>query len=258
MNLTVLICVIVLIKGIVGNSECDTYIKCVGSFFDNFFGVPDVININDTDSDIAVPGFENVNVESVNLYNILESVSSFLKEEVTNGFQFGNPINFLRDGSNDTTIYVKIIPIDVDVENIKEDRDIVSEINVTDTYIQPDTKIEIVVPKQNDTIKNNTQQRKNINRTNKKIQENEIPDTEFAMYYDIDDNSTDYPIIDYVELYKDTTNEYVEIKIETSTMNHLMSKNETYENISDNSIFVSKLLKYFLINVFVDIMVTYF
>ncbi|CAH0715099.1 unnamed protein product, partial [Brenthis ino] len=235
-----LICVIVLIKGIVGNSECDTYIKCVGSFFDIFFGVPDVININDTDSDIAVPGFENINVASINLHNILESVSSFLKEEVTNGFQFGNPINALRNASSDTTIYVKIIPINVDVENIKEDSDIVSEINSTDTYFQPNTKTEIVLPKQNKINKNNTQQRKNINKTKKKIQENEIPNTEFAMYYDTDDNSTDYPIIDYIELYKDTTNEYVEIKIETSTMSHLMSKNETYVNTSDNSIYIEE------------------
>ncbi|XP_041972368.1 serine protease gd-like isoform X2 [Aricia agestis] len=38
--------------------------------------------------------------------------------------------------------------------------------------------------------------------------ENEISDVDFQEYYDFnEDNSTDYPIIDYIDLYKDTTNE---------------------------------------------------
>ncbi|XP_049881142.1 uncharacterized protein LOC126377450 [Pectinophora gossypiella] len=44
------------------------------------------------------------------------------------------------------------------------------------------------------------------------IHENEISNDDIS-YYDIqDDNSTDYPIIDYIELYKDTMNEEIDYK----------------------------------------------
>ncbi|XP_045518612.1 brain-specific serine protease 4-like [Pieris brassicae] len=48
--------------------------------------------------------------------------------------------------------------------------------------------------------------------------------------YDNEDNSTDYPIIDYIDLYKDTTNEYV-----TSTESHVVNTISHEATLIDNS-----------------------
>lgn len=56
------------------------------------------------------------------------------------------------------------------------------------------------------------------------IKANEIFDETYSSYDIQDDNATDYPIIDYIELYKDTTNEVVNYKM-----------TENYEEINTKS-----------------------
>lgn len=53
------------------------------------------------------------------------------------------------------------------------------------------------------------------------VRENEILNESFELDYEMDDNATDYPIIDYIDLYKDTTNEnvvYIPTEIPTNVI----------------------------------------
>lgn len=60
------------------------------------------------------------------------------------------------------------------------------------------------------------------------IEENEISNESFEDY-EIEDNATDYPIIDYIDLYKDTTNENI-IYIPTETPTNIISTNNNQNN----------------------------
>lgn len=244
MDLINIVFFLVLIKAELVFSECDTYLKCVGSFFDTFYDDANDFDVNNTS--VTVPEFENVGLDGVNLFNILSNVYDFLKDEVTNGFQFGPPTNIFHKPSNDTNIYVRTIIIK-DFDNIKENvptDDIKQNLNLTLTYLEP-SKIEIIPVKANDSLKNENKAINNLqmDEYNKKIRENEIPDTEFDLNYDTDDNTTDYPIIDYVELYKDTTNEYIDIQVETTTLSNIATRDDfKHDNATTKNGEVSTLL----------------
>lgn len=65
------------------------------------------------------------------------------------------------------------------------------------------------------------------------VKANEILDESYSMYDIQDDNATDYPIFDYIDLYKDTTNEVVNYKI-TENYEEINKKSEG--NDLDNNI----------------------
>ncbi|XP_050356526.1 putative uncharacterized protein DDB_G0282133 isoform X1 [Nymphalis io] len=226
-------------------SDCDSYLECLGSFFDNFFLGRTNYNLTEV-SDIVVPGFDNVNLEKENLNNILSGVSGFLGEELDSDTRFGSPINIFQNVNNNTSIYVKTITIhdntdNIDSEDIIIDSDSISKtiepINSstieTTAFIKPLVKINItkIVPINSYNTVNQTNNNSNGEKLKQNVNENEIPDIDdYGINYDNNDNSTDYPIIDYIDLYKDTTNEYIEIKT-TPTPEHFNDNNYKTETL---------------------------
>ncbi|XP_046972655.1 uncharacterized protein LOC124539336 isoform X1 [Vanessa cardui] len=216
----------VLVKVIGVKSECDSYLECLGSFFDSFFLGQTNINLT-TVTDIAVPGFDNVNLERENLQDILSGVSSFLGEELESGISFETPINIFQNVNNDTAIYVKTIKITDNIDNINEEDipfdygntnktvELINSSNIdTIDFIKPFFNLNVtkIIPVNNIKVVNQTKSIKD-DKLIKNINENEISDIDdYGIYYENNDNSTDYPIIDYIDLYKDTTNEYIDIK----------------------------------------------
>lgn len=253
-------------------SECDSYFECLGSFFDSFF--VDDSNFNITKgSGVVVPGFDNVHIEDENLKNILSGVSSFLKEELGRNHSFGTPINIYKNIDNKTSIHVKTVIIDDALDNIDEeyfapepkdtsveDDSFQSANAFVDDSVEPyvsdylestvddDDRLRVTEDGDIDYKLSNY----NTNKRPNRVHENEITDTYYETDDDIDDNSTDYPVVDYIDLYKDTTNEYVEIN-PTEKPNNFNEKNYEFYQVKDTdtvqrenndnngSIYVSKL-----------------
>ncbi|XP_064074756.1 coagulation factor X-like isoform X1 [Vanessa tameamea] len=227
MKLKVMLFFYVLVKVIAVKSECDSYLECLGSFFDNFFLGHTNFNLTKV-RDIFVPGFHDVNLEKENLQNVLSGVSSFLGEELESGVSFETPTNIFQNVNNNTAIYVKTIKIndnidDINAEEIPLDsnatRETIESINSSNTdtidFIKPYVNLNIskIVPINNINVVNHTTINLIDDKLIKNIDENEISDIDdYGIYYENNDNSTDYPVIDYIDLYKDTTNEYVDIK----------------------------------------------
>ncbi|CAH2098489.1 unnamed protein product [Euphydryas editha] len=263
---TVQVLILVFINVVVVRSECDSYFECLGSFFDNFFVENSNFNVTE-DSDVVVPGFDNVYLEEENLRNILSDVSSFLKEELGSNHSFGTPINIYKNIDNKTSIYVKTITIDDALENIDEEyfelepKNTSTEIDsfqsantFVDDSIEPYIELnepELLRVNEDDNI-NYKLTNYNVNKGPKRVHENEIHDTYFEIYDNIDDNSTDYPVIDYIDLYKDTTNEYIDINPTETPKNFNEINYEHYQvkdintirekNENNGSIYVSELL----------------
>ncbi|CAG5052450.1 unnamed protein product [Parnassius apollo] len=112
-----------------------------------------------------------------------------------------------------TTTYVKTISNDDKIESR----------NILGSYISNNSTINMT-EKTNNITKNlinifHSEYADNI------IKENKVDLEEFVDYYDFaDDNTTDYPIIDYIDLYKDTTNELVQVFVTNSNI----EKNSDY------------------------------
>lgn len=269
---TVQFLIFTFINVVLVNSECDSYFECLGSFFDSFF--VDDSNFNITNgSGVVVPGFDNVHIEDENLKTILSGVSSFLKEELGRNHSFGTPINVYKNIDNKTSIHVKTVIIDDALDNIDEeyfapepkdtsveDDSFQSANAFVDDSVEPyvsdylestvddDDRLRVTEDGDIDYQLSNYKTNKIPNR----VHENEIPDTYFETDDDIDDNSTDYPVVDYIDLYKDTTNEYIEINPTEKPNNFNEKKYEFYQvkdtdtiqrenNDNNGSIYVSKL-----------------
>lgn len=269
---TVQFLIFTFINVVLVKSECDSYFECLGSFFDSFF--VDDSNFNITNgSGVVVPGFDNVHIEDENLKTILSGVSSFLKEELGRNHSFGTPINVYKNIDNKTSIHVKTVIIDDAPDNIDEeyfapepkdtsveDDSFQSANAFVDDSVEPyvsdylestvddDDRLRVTEDGDIDYQLSNYKTNKIPNR----VYENEIPDTYFETDDDIDDNSTDYPVVDYIDLYKDTTNEYIEIN-PTEKPNNFNEKNYEFYQVNDTdtiqrenndnngSIYVSKL-----------------
>lgn len=201
-------------------SECDTYFECIGSFFDNFFSNNKNFKTETEVSNITVPGFDTLKIDSDNLRNLLSSVSGFIQDELNGNVSFGPQLNVFKNKGNSAAIYVKSITINNNFgyhnyQNISKNnsnKTIDQEIfnsnlsnssNPTKTIFSTRNNIQGFEDAEND-------------KHNKKIVNNEIfeDDDPLGLYYDTDedDNSTDYLKIDYLEMYKDTTNEYIDVK----------------------------------------------
>ncbi|OWR50854.1 transmembrane protease [Danaus plexippus plexippus] len=259
------ILLVIFVKVIPVYSECDTYFGCIQ---DTLFG--SFINLNATEtqvSDIDVPGFENVNLESDSVDTILKHISDLFEEFVAD-YNLSSQFDVVRKNSNKTSIFVKTIETDkfneTFVKNIEDKKNTnVTHSNTTNKSKDAEentelpTKEHFRVIKMNE--KNKTKKLKvetlhkpvlDVNELSKKVTENEILDID-SIDYDLIDNSTDYPIIDYIDLYKDTTNEDVNMRttvltyplddtvgIQTTTLNSYINEeinNKVYTKDCSNT-----------------------
>ncbi|XP_072946410.1 uncharacterized protein [Epargyreus clarus] len=219
-------------------SECDSYFSCVGSFFGEFFNQKD--KLPSLDSVIAKNSKQdNIGVDDKELDRILLDVSSFLKEELEVHPDTDLKTMVFRNVLNQTAIYVKTFDIPA---GYLEDSD---EIEEEDSISRPFEKFEFVKTSlENKTIAESSTNTDGIDDTDiievtpkettnsvdiiatiatktltqnitKDVSENEIEtqDDSYLYYDNNEDNITDYPIIDYIEFYKDTTNEYVNLEL---------------------------------------------
>ncbi|XP_050676038.1 uncharacterized protein LOC126972974 isoform X1 [Leptidea sinapis] len=227
------------------NCQCDTYYACLSSFVENFFKnssyfLPTNIESKNQNSEL------DFNTDDIN--KIISGVSGFLRDEVNGTVNLDSDFSSFR--SNDkSTIVVKSFIIGNPINELQDDFDYyendsenienLTEKDLTNKIIQPQkenltnifinkTVIEYIIPLNED----NSGFVKDIP---KSVFDNEI----LIEYYD-EDNATDYPIIDYVDIYKDTTNEYneyktTEISTTDSDLSHvsnliIMNKTTSYDN----------------------------
>ncbi|XP_045507194.1 uncharacterized protein LOC123703288 isoform X1 [Colias croceus] len=218
--------------------ECDNYASCLNIFVNNFFknvNYFEPVQTTDDTLDFIDFGKENIN-------KILSGVSGFLKDEVKGTLDLDTEHHSITQ-NNGTKIFIKTFVINeepnFDLEdaifddaylnesNKETDEQISKNVDSTeDVKINDSVSTENIPKKINSTIEKTTQSPKHI-------EENEIPDVD----YNFDDNSTDYSNIDYIELYKDTTNEYIgfttEAQIKDTGDNnkiksHANNRNKTY------------------------------
>lgn len=218
----ILICAVFLSRV---KSECDSS-KCATDIVSDI--LKDTSVVENIDIKLEVPNFKqikNVGVEDLN--QILFSLTSWFENRL-------NDTNFVfKHVNNKTKIFVKSFEFNVNFEkgNAKIDVDLTEEANdqkddtsniheeiktsitaerLNTTAAPILTTTENLVQKQADKTKKNTEE---IDRLIAKLGNEKnndlfkLDDLDTSYYDSNEDNSTDYPILDYVEMYKDTTNE---------------------------------------------------
>lgn len=193
------------------DSKCaDTIIKDI---------LKDTSVVENIDIKLEVPKFQQINNVAIeDLNQILLHLTSWFENKL-------NETSFIfKNVNNKTKIFVKSFDFNVDFEkgnakidvdlteepkDTKHGQDIVTKEHVTKNVIKtttPKTTTSTIKP----INKNKTKTIDTIINKLNSDKDNEIfklDEFETAYYDENEDNSTDYPIIDYIEMYKDTTNE---------------------------------------------------
>lgn len=262
------------------NSECGDA-ECTDELLKQILEEEDTIS-DVVDLKLDGPEFKQIkNVELQDVKNIILGLTKWFEHKL-------NESTFIyKNVQNNTKIFVKSFDFNVDFENgnaridmglakelgehntnatdllniIKEEHDKaispatdVKEDNDDDitTTLNPVTELDKVSKKMADAIGHNMdaiiERHKNFNSVD--IYNTIDFDT---TYYDVyeDNNSTDYPIIDYIELYKDTTNEehlYTGTELPTTLADLSAQKNEA-EEVSFESLLNDSSVSYYFINV---------
>ncbi|CAG9568547.1 unnamed protein product [Danaus chrysippus] len=248
-----------------------------------FYGKEYLELVNTEVSDVDVPDFENVNLESESVDAILKFISNLFEEFVAD-FDLSSQFNVVRNNSNKTTIFIKTFETDKlneTFENAIENKKNVNVTYLNTTNKSKDAEVNTELPTKehfgatimsgkNETKKLRVETLHNpvldVNELSKKVKENEILDTD-SIDYDLIDNSTDYPIIDYIDLYKDTTNEDVNMKttvltyplddtvgIQITTLNTYINEeryNKVYTEDCTNSTDIEKNIFPFVTAIFI-------
>lgn len=233
--------------------DCDKYIECFGEFLTALF-----TDIHSEDDKTNITDYNRT--EIIDLTDHAESIDTVLSDITSLIENIGKNViktNVIQHNSNNTIIVVKTFEVGDDFKKsepdekfasttdaITTDINILEELNLSDATT-PSSPIRIegdvkVIPLKND-------------------KENEIltdPDIIDSLNSD-DENFTDYPNIDYVEIYKDTTNENVEYvptepPVGTDSLRAEIDRQENeIENIIEHSVSVlnDEALKYIYENV---------
>lgn len=189
-------------------SECDNS-KCAADIVSDI--LKDTTAIENIDIKLEVPKFKQIkNVAVEDLSKILLHLKNWFENQL-------NDTNFeFQHVSNKTNIFVKSFDFNVDFEkgNAKIDVDLTEEPNDSkkqeNKTLTAAVSTEISKQKQIEKTKNKTEKNNKLISKLNSEDDNELYSLEEydTSYYDSnEDNSTDYPIIDYVDLYKDTTND---------------------------------------------------
>ncbi|KAL4709571.1 hypothetical protein ACJJTC_007302 [Scirpophaga incertulas] len=218
--------------------NCDHYINCLSDLLQDFF---DYYNMTDGNFDSVENPTKYTEVDDTGeqVEKILTDVTELVKE-VAGGVEKTSQVKEF----DNARVYVKTFDIDNNENedkrttelNFIESSTINEDLLVTLTEyvtVQPITSSG-VIPMKSDT-------------ENEIIEDAYYKDTPYDAYNDVyeksDENSTDYPIIDYIELYKDTTNENIEYKgtepptvTEYSLSDEIRRRETDIENAIDNSL----------------------
>ncbi|CAK1589489.1 unnamed protein product [Parnassius mnemosyne] len=186
------ILVLVVFRLVEIKSECNNYFKCLSAFLKYFIDDNQkydiTININNQN--------KTLQITLKNLDKFIKHVIDLLNVNIEDHEETLNNSETIEHIDKKTTTYVKSISKDKTnkISNIESS-------NLIGTYIS------------NKNTMNMTAKIKNITKHEINIFHSKSEDLEeFVEYYDFtDDNTTDYPIIDYIDLYKDTTNELVQV-----------------------------------------------
>lgn len=168
-------------------SECSEQFKCFGEFLNEFIGTDlkydVVIKEKKQSGDHLDTSVITIQIPSYELINILKQVINLFDHE--GHFEIKHEIE-----KGTTTVNAE------DGTQLK--KQMTSAVGKKDNRFDGESIGEII---------NNTFQVKTED-----VKSNEVGIDEFDDYYDLEhDNTTDYPIIDYVDLYKDTTNELTDV-----------------------------------------------
>lgn len=196
-------------------SDCDGYVECFNSFFTNFFSKSDanVEYINAT-KNLPENFVEVKDLQISELDKVLSEISSFIQQDITEQLRIQSDAAVFENVNPKTKIYVKsfsynnpgnIVLPNFDDINFKEESNTENNKENENTAAVEDVSSSFSATPQTTTKSDDIKKIED----QKDISENEIPlSDDMLSYYDsVEDNSTDYPIIDYVELYKDITNE---------------------------------------------------
>lgn len=229
------------------NCDCDKYIACFGEFLRDFFGNIHIVKsdkVNVTDNLNKTLSYEFSEEDDTNIDKVLTEITSLIKE-IDGDVKESEIINRVN---NKTKIVVKTF-----------DRDDVFENTEATESDVPSTTTEINLPEDisfgdltETTITELTTVTENsfevIPLRTKNEKENEICDDDD----DDDDKSyneeeekkfvTDYPDIDYIELYKDVTNEFV--NYEPTEVNIHTKSNELRAEIEKQQQAIGDLIKH--------------
>ncbi|XP_052749481.1 uncharacterized protein LOC113513685 isoform X1 [Galleria mellonella] len=214
------------------NSECDNYLKCLGDFINNFFGK---IN-NTTNIENNAKNFTYYEVKDVNgseFTKIITDISSLLKNE-SDGAVTSESVLSKSYSNNQTHLIIKLfefndksMEFEADNGTTTEPEDTIDSvqeitINVNKSHVL--TVTENVIKEVNNMI---------VNVEN--LEDNEVSFDESYFNFD-DENNTDYPNIDYIELYKDATIEYNVLNVTVAPkVDDVFENEKEIDNIIDYS-----------------------
>lgn len=198
--------------------ECDTYNKCLNSFVNSFFKA-NYFEPSEVQRDVIDFSGENIN-------KILSGVSGFLKDEIKGITGLDSEYHSINK-SDGTAIFVKTFTVDDRNFNFDDDEEL---INTTNT--------EYIINDHLTTETNYIIEENSLEKEPKSLNPIFEIDNIIDIDYDNEDNSTDYPIIDYIDLYKDTTNEYV-TSTESQATNTISPETTLIDNSNGTKTYVS-------------------
>ncbi|XP_060807782.1 coagulation factor IX isoform X1 [Amyelois transitella] len=209
MNLKILVlCVVFFVEA---KSECSDYITCLSELIHGFFGInPKNSTINDNFNETNETDlFEIKDFSNAHLYRILDKVSSIVKDNVTGDIieSRSKTAEFMNDK---TKVLIKVFDFDKsDFENnAKIDDKEEQQVFVTSTNATEEMNVSTNTenPKDHLLTTDLIYQVNDMAESVVNFEDNLIlPDN----YFELEENNTDYPNIDYLEIYKDVTVENV-------------------------------------------------
>ncbi|KAL0810708.1 hypothetical protein ABMA28_010032 [Loxostege sticticalis] len=226
------------------NCDCDKYIACFGEFLRDFFGNIHIVKsdkVHVTDNLNKTLSYEFSEEDDTNIDKVLTELTSLIKE-IDGDVKESEIINRVN---NKTKIVVKTFDRDDVFENTEAfESDVPStatEINLPEDISFGDltetTHTELT------TVTENSFEVIPLRTKNEK--ENEICDDDDDKSYNEEEENkfvTDYPDIDYIELYKDVTNEFV--NYEPTEVNIHTKSNELRAEIEKQQQVIGDLIKH--------------
>ncbi|XP_028164574.1 uncharacterized protein LOC114355759 isoform X1 [Ostrinia furnacalis] len=223
--------------------DCDQYIECFGDFLRDFFGnihfvQTDKVNVTNSNKTL---NYEFSEPEDASIDKVLSDLTSLIKQIDGNIKES----EVLIHDQNNTKIVVRTFELDDSVKNKEhidsEDLILTTEINLAEDISFKD--LTVTTPSESPTTEDAF---KVIPLESKSEKDNEINDDIDQSYEEADEKKyvTDYPDIDYIEIYKDTTNEHV--SYQPTEANLFSESNELRSEINKQETEIENLLNHSL------------
>ncbi|KAM3957235.1 serine protease gd [Aphomia sociella] len=184
------------------NSECDNYLRCLGDFIHDFFGT----NKNTTDIETHTSNSTYYEVKTVNdsdFQKILNDFTSlFNNESDHHRSEFESSTITKQTDDNKTRIIIKLFEFDDTPKGFEVNSNITTE-QTDNVDLTKEIPININNPIDSPVTNNVIKDVNNLVDILESFEDNEV-----SLDGGYDENNTDYPNIDYIELYQDATIEY--------------------------------------------------